>query len=72
MVRAAVEATIDGFMEEYVPKDFSGQAINTCEPFTTLVDYKKCPKGWGKKDLKLRPTDYESVSDPQTTAYHNS
>ena len=26
-------------------------SIDTCEPFTTLVDYKKCPKGWGRLDL---------------------
>jgi hypothetical protein len=33
--------------------------IQTCEPFTTLVDYKKRPKEWGKLDLNQRPAGYE-------------
>jgi len=52
--------------------DGKNLSIDTCEPFTTLVDYKKCPKGWGNLDLNQGPTGYESVSDPQTTAYYNS
>lgn len=29
-------------------------SIDTCEPFTTLVDYKQCPKGWGRLDSNQR------------------
>lgn len=29
-------------------------SIDTCEPFTTLVDYKKSPKGWGQLDSNQR------------------
>jgi site-specific DNA recombinase len=29
-------------------------SIETCEPFTTLVDYKKSPKGWGRLDSNQR------------------
>ena len=28
--------------------------INTFEPFTTLVDYKRCPKEWGRLDSNQR------------------
>ncbi len=28
-------------------------SIQTFEPFTTLADYKQCPKGWGNLDLIL-------------------
>ncbi len=38
-------------------------SIDTCEPFTTLVDYKKCPKGWERLDLnqrRLTPEDLQS------------
>jgi site-specific DNA recombinase len=39
-------------------------SIETCEPFTTLVDYKKYPKGWGKLDLNQRPAGYEGGGPP--------
>lgn len=29
-------------------------SIDTCEPFTTLVDYKQCPKGWGRLESNQR------------------
>ena len=29
-------------------------SIDTRELFTTLVDYKKCPKGWGRLDSNQR------------------
>ena len=29
-------------------------SIDTYEPFTTLVDYKKSPKGWGRLDSNQR------------------
>jgi len=32
----------------------STKSIQTCEPFTTLVDYKKSPKGWGRLDSNQR------------------
>ena len=37
-------------------------SIQTCEPFTTLMDYKQCPKGWGNLDLNQGPTGYESAA----------
>ena len=43
-------------------------SIDTCEAFTTLLDYKKSPKGWGNLDLNQGPSGNESISDPQTTA----
>jgi DNA invertase Pin-like site-specific DNA recombinase len=41
--------------------DAKNLSVQTCEPFTTLVEYKQCPKGWGKLDLNQRPAGYESV-----------
>jgi len=33
--------------------------IHTAEPFSTMMDYKKSPKGWGNLDLNQGPTGYE-------------
>ena len=48
--------------------DGKNLSIDTCEPFTTLEDYKRCPKGWGKLDLNQRPAGYESAEFPHFTA----
>ena len=37
-------------------------SIDTFEAFTTLVEYKQCPKEWGNLDLNQGPTGYESVA----------
>ena len=34
--------------------DGQNLSIDTCDPFTTLVDYKRCPKGWGQLDSNQR------------------
>ena len=47
------------FVFQNLKLDGKNLSIDTCEPFTTLVDYKKCPKGWGKLDLNQRPAGYE-------------
>lgn len=60
------------FVFQNLKLDGKSLSIETCEPFTTLVDYKQCPKGWGNLDLNQGPAGYESVSDPQTTASYNS
>ncbi len=43
-------------------------SIQMCEPFTTLVDYKKRPKEWGNLDLNQGPTGYESAIILNNTA----
>jgi site-specific DNA recombinase len=47
------------FVFQNLKLDSKNLSIDTCEPFTTLVDYKKSPKGWGKLDLNQRPAGYE-------------
>lgn len=29
--------------------------IHTTEVFSTTMDYKKCPKGWGRLDSRINP-----------------
>ena len=47
------------FVFQNLKLDGKKLSIDNCEPFTTLVDYKKCPKGWGNLDLNQGPADYE-------------
>lgn len=49
------------FVFQNLKLDGKNLSIDTCEPFTTLVDYKKSPKGWGNLDLNQGPAGYESV-----------
>jgi site-specific DNA recombinase len=46
-------------------------SIDICEPFTTLVDYKKCPKGWGNLDLNQGPAGYEGGGPPYNPILSN-
>jgi site-specific DNA recombinase len=50
------------FVFQNLKLDGKNLSIQTCEPFTTLVDYKKSPKGWGNLDLNQRPAGYEGGS----------
>ncbi len=52
------------FLFQNLKLDGKNISIDTCEPFTTLVDYKQCPKGWGNLDLNQGPTGYESAAPP--------
>lgn len=52
------------FVFQNLKLDGKNLSIETCELFTTLVDYKKCPKGWGNLDLNQGPAGYESVDLP--------
>ena len=52
------------FVFQNLKLDGKNLSIDTCEPFTTLVDYKQCPKGWGNLDLNQGPAGYESVDLP--------
>ena len=56
------------FVFQNLKLDGKNLFIDTCEPFTTLVDYKQCPKGWGKLDLNQRPAGYESAIILNNTA----
>ena len=38
------------FVFQNLKLDGKNLSIETCEPFSTLVDYKKSPKGWGRLD----------------------
>jgi len=49
------------FVFQNLKLDGKKLSIYTCEPFTTLVDYKQCPKGWGNLDLNQGAAGYESV-----------
>lgn len=60
------------FVFQNLKLDDKNLSIDTCEPFTTLVDYKKCPKGWGNLDLNQGPAGYESAVKPQLTAIRDS
>lgn len=42
------------FVFQNLKLDGKNLSIDTCEPFTTLMDYKKCPKGWGRLDSNQR------------------
>jgi site-specific DNA recombinase len=42
------------FVFQNLKLDGKNLSINTCEPFTSLVDYKKSPKGWGWLDSNQR------------------
>jgi len=55
--------------------DVKNLSINTCEAFTTLMDYKKCPKGWGRLDSNQRRRewrDLQSVGSPNTSVSRNT
>ena len=42
------------FVFQNLKLDGKNLSIETCEPFTTLMDYKKSPKGWGRLDSNQR------------------
>lgn len=42
------------FVFQNLKLDDKNLSIQTCEPFTTLVDYKKSPKEWGWLDSNQR------------------
>lgn len=42
------------FVFQNLKLDGKNLSIDTCELFTTLVDYKQCPKGWGQLDSNQR------------------
>ena len=53
------------FVFQNLKLDGKNLSIDTCEPFTTLVDYKKSPKGWGWLDSNQRrpeSTDLQSIA----------
>ena len=57
------------FVFQNLKLDGKNLSIDTCEPFTTLVDYKKSPKGWGRLDSNQRrpkSRDLQSVPLPHT------
>lgn len=65
------------FVFQNLKLDGKNLSIQTCEPFTTLVDYKKSPKGWGNLDLNQGPTGYEGGglpphSTPSNRYEHNN
>jgi DNA invertase Pin-like site-specific DNA recombinase len=49
--------------------------VQTCEPFTTLMDYKRSPKGWGRLDSnqrrpKSRDLQSAGIQSPSTAINH--
>lgn len=63
------------FVFQNLKLDGKNLSIDTCEPFTTLVDYKKSPKGWGRLDSNQRrpkSRDLQSVPHPHTSINHST
>ncbi len=52
------------FVFQNLKLDGKNLSIQTCELFTTLVNYKKHPKEWGNLDLNQGPTGYEGGRTP--------
>ena len=54
------------FVFQNLKLDGKNLSIDTCEPFTTLVDYKKSPKGWGRLDSNQRRPKSRDLQSPTT------